>query len=308
MKNKVIFLVGPTAVGKSDAAVSLAKKINAEIISCDSMQIYKGMDIISSQPSASLRKRVPHHFIGIISPSKEYNVSKYRKDAIKVMEAIIDKGKVPLFAGGTGLYRSILIDGIFDAKTEDKNIRKKLYKEADSSGNQFMHDKLQKIDPEAALKIHPNDLKRVIRALEVFETTGKPISYFQKLRCGLADKYEIKSFCLNMQRDKLYQRIEQRIAKMFRKGLVKEVSGLLKLKLSKTASYAIGIRELKGYFDANYDLNEAKRQMIRNTCLYSKRQLTWFRKDKRIKWVEVNPTEKPKEIAGEIYKLSEAEI
>ncbi len=295
--------MGPTAVGKSEVAVCLAKKINAEIISCDSMQVYKGMDIISSEPSASLRKKVLHHFIGIISPAKEYNVSKYRKKAIKVMEAIIDKGKVPLFVGGTGLYMSILIDGIFDVKTEDKNIRKKLYKEANSSGSQFMHDKLQEIDSEAASKIHPNDLKRIIRALEVFETTGKPISYLQKQRRGFADKYEIKSFCLNMARDKLYQRINERVCKMFGKGLVKEVSKLLKLKLSRTASYAIGIRELKGYFEAKYDLNEAKRQMIRNTCRYSKRQLTWFRKDKRIKWVEVNPTEKPSVIAGRICEL-----
>jgi len=302
MKKKVVFLVGPTAVGKSDVAVSLAKEINGEIISCDSMQVYKGMDIISSQPGASLKKQVPHHFIGIISPAKEYNVSKYRKDAIKVMEKIIDKGKVPLFTGGTGLYMSILIDGIFEAKTEDESIRKKLYKEAESSGSLAMHDKLKKIDPRAASKIHPNDLKRIVRALEVFETTGKPISDLQKLRRGLADEYEIKSFCLNMARDKLYQRIEERINKMFRKGLVKEAAGLLKLKLSRTASYAIGLRELKGYFEKQYDLNEAKRQMARNTCLYSKRQLTWFRKDKRIKWVEVEPEEKPSVIANRIKK------
>lgn len=301
-KNKVVFIVGPTAIGKTEIAFHLAKKINAEIISCDSMQIYKGMDIVSSQPDGILGRRIPHYLVGVVLPTKEYNVSLYRKEAIRKMRDIMEKGKIPIFAGGSGLYMSVLLDGIFKRKSENKTIREKLYKEAKSFGNQFLYDKLKNIDPQSAAKIHPNDTKRMVRAVEVFQVSGKPISVLQKQRKGLADKYEIEIFCLNMERNKLYQRIEERINKMFQRGLVKEVKKLLKLKLSKTASCAIGIKELKGYFAGLYDLKEAKRLMIRSSRLYVKRQLTWFRKDKRIKWINVGNEENPKEVADRILQ------
>lgn len=300
MKKKIIFVVGPTAVGKTEVTFYLAKKLNAEIISCDSMQIYKGMDIISSQPRVSLRKKIPHHLVGMISPAKEYNVSLYRREAVKRMNEIIKKSKAPIFAGGSGLYMSILIDGIFKAKSENKAVRQRLYKEAQNYGSQFLHNELKRIDSQAAAKIHPNDTKRIIRALEVFQTTGKPISFLQKQRKGLADKYDVRIFCLNMERDELYRRIEGRVDEMFSDGLVEEVSRLLKLNLSRTASCAIGIKELKGYFDGLYGLDEAKRLIKRNSRLYAKRQLTWFRKDKRIKWINVKDGESHRIIAGRI--------
>ncbi|MCX5701848.1 MAG: tRNA (adenosine(37)-N6)-dimethylallyltransferase MiaA [Candidatus Omnitrophica bacterium] len=302
MKDKIIFLVGPTAVGKTEIAVSLARKINAEIISCDSMQVYKKMDIITSKPARALRKLIPHHLIDVLSPIREYNVSRYRKDALKKIKAVLKKGKVPLFVGGTGLYMSILIDGIFEAKTENPSIRKKLYKVAEDNGSAYLYNRLARLDSEVALKIHPNDTRRIVRALEVYETTGKPISQFQKQRKGLIDKYVVSIFCLHMERDKLNQRIHRRLEQMFRQGLIEEVRSLLKLKLSKTAHCAIGIKELKGFFCGAYDLENAKKLMRRNTQLYAKRQLTWFRKDKRINWVEINEKEKPKEIAMRIWK------
>lgn len=301
--DRIIFLVGPTGIGKTSAAVYLAKKINAEIVSCDSMQVYKGMEIVSSQPPASLRKKVAHHLIGILSPAKEYNVSLYRKEALKKIRQIINKGKIPLFVGGSGLYMSVLIDGIFKAKSENKTIRKKLYRQAEALGNQFLYQKLKSVDPQAASKIHVNDTRRIVRALEVFEATGgKPISHLQKQRQGLAGKYAVEIFCFNMEREKLCRRIKDRVNEMFAEGLSKEVKRLLKLKLSKTAAYAIGIKELKGYFDGLYDLDEAKKAMARNSCLYAKRQLTWFRKDKRIKWINVEEGEKPQDIAKRIWK------
>ncbi|MFH1198914.1 MAG: tRNA (adenosine(37)-N6)-dimethylallyltransferase MiaA [Candidatus Omnitrophota bacterium] len=287
MKEKIFFLVGPTAVGKTAAAINLAKKINGEIISCDSMQIYKGMDIITSKPPKSLLKKVPHHLIGMISPIKEYDVSRYRKDALTKIKLILKKGKVPIFVGGTGLYLSILVDGIFDCQPEDAKLRERLYKEAKKSGSEKLHLRLKKIDPAAAVKIHPNDTRRIVRALEVFKVTGQPISELQKQRSGLAKDYDVRIFCLNMAREKLYQRIDARVDKMFKEGLLREVKKLFKLKLSKTARFAIGIQELKGYFEGKYDLGEAKRLMKRNSRHYAKRQLTWFRKDKRIKWVEL---------------------
>jgi tRNA dimethylallyltransferase len=301
MKQRIIFLVGPTAVGKSKVAVALAKKLKAQIISCDSMQVYRGMDIITSKPSPSLRKKIPHYLIGINPAGKIYNVARYRLDALKALKSILKKGKTPIFVGGTGLYMSILIDGIFKAKSQNKSLRRRLYKEAEQFGSNFLHKKLKKVDPAAALKIHPNDAKRIIRALEVFEATGKPISELQKKRSGLADDFEVKIFCLYMDRDKLYQRIDERVERMFSCGLVAEVKRLLKSKLSKTASCAIGIKELIGYFDGLYDLDESKRLIKHNTRLYAKRQLTWFRKDKRIKWIEVRVKETPAKITERLW-------
>jgi len=302
MKRKTVFLMGPTAIGKTETAICLARKINAEIISCDSMQIYKGMDIITSKPSAVLRRNVNHHLIDVIAPTKEYNVSMYRRDALKKIKEVIKKGRIPLLAGGTGLYMSILIDGIFTLEQKNKSIREGLYRLAESRGNQYLHKRLQNIDPEAALKIHPNDTRRIVRALEVFKNTGKPISFLQKQRKGLNQEYDVKIFCLNMPREKLYKIIDERVDKMFARGIVSEAKKLLKSRLSKTASSAIGLRELKGYFDGLYDLEEVKHLIKRNTRLYAKRQLTWFRKDKRINWINISDKEEPKEVAERLWK------
>jgi len=302
MKEKIIFLVGPTAVGKSETAVCLAKRINAEIISCDSMQVYKGMDIITSKPPLALRKIVPHHLINTNSVDKEYSVWRYYKDVTRKIKEILRRGKTPIIAGGTGLYMSILIDGIFKSISPGKAIRNRLYKQAEELGSEYLYKRLQDIDPEAAAKIHPHDTKRIIRALEVFEATGQTISNLQKQRKGLGQEYDIKVFGLNMPRERLCKIIDERVEKMFSEGLVAEVKRLLKSKLSKTAAYAIGIKELKGYLDGLYDLEEAKCLIKRNTRLYAKRQLTWFRKDRRINWINIGDKEKPAAIANRIIK------
>lgn len=301
-KPMLVFIVGPTAAGKTETAAALMKKVSAEIISCDSMQIYKGMDIITSKPPASLRKKAVHHLIDIIEPAKEFNVSKFRVEALKRIKQILKKGKTPILVGGTGLYVSILIDGIFKVKSINKSVRSRLYKEASLFGKEFLYEKLNKSDPDAAAKIHPNDTKRIIRALEVFETTGKPISALQKQRKGLVNDFDIKIFCINMEREKLKERIDRRVEKMFLNGLVRETNRLLKSKLSRTAGSAIGIKELKGYFDGKYNLEEAKLAIKRNTKEYAKRQLTWFRKDKRIKWIQIKKDEPAEEIARKIWK------
>lgn len=306
MNPEIIFLVGPTAIGKTEIGVILAKKNNAEIISCDSMQVYRRMDIITSKPPAALRKKIAHHLFDIVAPAKEYNVSKYRKEALRKIKEVIKKGKVPLLVGGSGLYMSILIDGIFKAKSQNKNIRNRLYEEGRRLGNAYLYNKLKEADPEAARRVHPNDTRRIVRALEVFEVTGQAISKLQKQRKGLADEYDIKIFCFDMERQKLYRRIEARVDKMFKQGLIAEMKKLLKLKLSRTASCAIGVKELKGYFAGRYDLEEAKRLMKRNSRLYAKRQLTWFRKDKRIEWVKISGQEKPERIAGRISGMIKA--
>lgn len=299
---KIIFLAGPTAIGKTEAAVYLAKKINAEIISCDSMQVYRGMDILTSQPPLALRKKIKHHLIGVIPFSREYNVSRYYRDALKKISQVFKKGKVPLFVGGAGLYLSILMNGIFSVEPQNKIIRKRLARQLKARGSRYLYEKLKESDPEAAGRIHPHDAKRIIRALEVFQGTGRKISELQKERRGLADKYELEVLCLNLPREKLYRRIEERVEEMFKQGLAGEVRKLLRMKLSRTAAYAIGIRELKGHFDGLYDLAEAKRLIKKNTRHYAKQQLTWFRKDKRIKWVNITDKEKPKAVAERLWK------
>ncbi|MGA2775537.1 MAG: tRNA (adenosine(37)-N6)-dimethylallyltransferase MiaA [Candidatus Omnitrophota bacterium] len=302
LRPEIVFLMGPTAAGKTDTAVYLAEKLNSEIVSCDSMQIYKDMDIMTSKPVGCVLKKTRHHLIGVVSPENEYNVSKYRLDALRAIKKIIKRGKVPLFVGGTGLYMTILLDGIFNLKVKSQKMRERLYKQAEKSGSAYLHKKLQKIDPDAAAKIHPNDLKRIIRALEVYEVTGKPISMLQKNRHGLWDEYGVKIFCLDMERGKLYNRIDSRVEKMFKKGLIKEAKRLLNMKLSRTASAAIGLKEVKGYLEGSYGLQETKELMKRNTRQYAKKQLTWFRKDKRIQWINVAQNDTPAKITERIWK------
>jgi tRNA dimethylallyltransferase len=299
----IIFIVGPTAVGKSAVAGKLARMIGAEIVSCDSMQVYRGMDIATSKPPAALRRRVRHHLIGFVSPLKEYSVAQFRKVALKSLAAISKKGKPVIFTGGTGLYISALLDGIFEggdkvkAEIKVEAIRNRLYKLFKSRGSGYLHGRLRKVDPAAAARIHPNDARRLIRALEVFEATGKPISLWQKERKGLRGEFPLRIFCLNMRRDELYRRIEQRVEEMFASGLEREARAALKRPLSRTAGFAIGLREIKGYLDGEYGLEVAKELIKRNTRNYAKRQLTWFRKDKSIEWVEIAQDEKPQQVA-----------
>ncbi len=299
MRQQVIFLVGPTAVGKSEVAVALAKKAGGEIISCDSMQIYKGMGILTSAPGTPLLKKIKHHLIGVVSPGKNWDVFRYRSMALKAMEGVIARGKIPVFTGGTGLYVSILIDGIFSHGRASPEVRAKL----EALEPKVLAARLAAVDADAAEKIHSHDKKRLVRALEIYETTGKAISGLQKVRHGLAENYDVRVFCLNMERQELYARIEARVDRMCARGLVREVKGLTGRRLSMTARYAIGIRELKGYFAGEYSLEEAKRLIKRNSRRYAKRQLTWFRKDKRIHWIDIKNGDTPQEAAGRILKI-----
>jgi len=301
-KRRIVFLVGPTASGKSAVAVCLAKRLNAEIISCDSMQIYRKMNILSSRPPKELTKRIKHHLLGFLKPSRDYNAGRFRKDALLEAERIYKKGKIPLFVGGTGLYMSAIIDGLFASLPYDKEIRRKLEVDAKMKGAGYLYHKLAKIDPHAAARIHAHDARRIIRALEVFLKCGKPISVLQKERHGLGDEYKVRIFALNLERAKLYNRIDQRVGQMFDQGLLKEARALLKSRLSRTSRYALGLPEIKGYLQGKYDLNEAKRLIKRNSRHYAKRQLTWFRKDKRVEWIRIKDRETPSVIAARIFK------
>lgn len=303
MKPLVIFIVGPTASGKSDVALALARKIPSEIISCDSMQIYKGMEIITSQPPAPAMKLVAHHCIGVLSPSKEFNASLYRRMAVRAVRSIIKRKRTPIFAGGTGLYASAVIDGIFKGKAGDESVRRRLYALSRKRGGMYLHSRLERVDPEAAGKIHPNDLKRIVRALEVFETTGKTISELQKTRTGIAGEYNVRMFYLELSRADLNRKIDKRVCKMLARGALAEVKRLKEKKLGKTASMAIGIREIQRYLDGACGLDDAVEEMKKNTRRYAKRQVTWFRKDSRLIRIKVRQQDTAGALAKRIRDL-----
>jgi tRNA dimethylallyltransferase len=298
----VLFLVGPTACGKTDLAVELAQRINGEIVSCDSMQVYKEMSILNSKPKTTQLKKIAHHLIGSVSVSNDYNVTKYRKGALTMMGKILRKEKVPLFVGGSGLYVKVLLDGIFETDTEDKKIRDRLYAQAQRQGKDKLFSKLKKIDPPAATKIHPHDLRRIVRALEVYEVTKVPISVWQKRRRGIIDDFDVRIFGMEREKTDLYKRIDRRLNLMFKKGLLKEVKKLLGLKLSKTVKQALGVKEIKGYLNGLYSLKDAKDMLKINTYRLVKKQSTWFRKEKRINWIKVKDFETDKDIAKRIIK------
>ena len=304
-KPKIIFLIGPTAVGKTALSLKLAWKINAQIISMDSMQVYQGIDILSSKPSLKPRQEIKHYLIDILSPDKEFDAACYRKLALKAIKHTHEQGKIPLFVGGTGLYLKVLLEGIFSGASKNEDLRQELYREAETSGSEHLHQKLKEVDEESAARIHPNDTKRIIRALEVYKLTGKPISELRKKRKGLGDKYEIVVFGLNKDREILYKNIDQRVDEMFKRGLVNEVKKLLSGSLSLTCKQAIGIREIRDYLEGKQDLEQARGLLKKNTRNYAKRQLTWFRKDKKIIWLDADD----KQIINRMtrYILSEKE-
>ncbi len=312
MKNPfVLFLVGPTAVGKSDIAVALAKKIGGEIISCDSMQVYRGMDIGTAKPSRAVQRRVPHHLIDIVRPAKSFNVSLFRAKAMRVLRAIVRRKKVPIVVGGTGLYFKTLLDGLFEGPGADEEIRTALERQVESKGNRWLYDKLCRIDPDAAKKIHPNNVRRVIRALEVQHIAGKTMSELQappswpspaRGEGTVSFPYRFLAVGLEMDRAELYRRVDRRVTQMFRKGLKREVRGLLAQGLDKNeiAAQAIGYKEVIGWLNGAYDRKTAVELVQRNSRRFAKRQYTWFKKDARIHWIRVGEETRSNDVVAVI--------
>ena len=280
----VYFLVGPTASGKTALSIKLAKKLNAEIISCDSMCVYKHMDTLTSKPSKIDTRKIKHHLIDIISPTEEFSVAEYRGLALSVVEDILKRGKTPLFVGGSGLYVKAVIDGLFPSGKKDENFRKKQQQFAKRYGNSYLYNKLRKIDPVTAERIHPNNLRRVIRALEIYHTEKKRPSDLKQNTESIT--HEVKIFGLKVDKEKLYKNIGHRVDLMFKRGIVQEVARLSKLNLSRTSKNALGYSEVLGYLEQRYTLEEAKDLLKKNTRHFAKRQMTWFRADLRIQWVE----------------------
>ncbi|OGO83731.1 MAG: tRNA (adenosine(37)-N6)-dimethylallyltransferase MiaA [Clostridiales bacterium GWC2_40_7] len=287
----VIVIVGPTASGKTSLSIELAKRINGEIISADSMQIYRYMDIGTAKPDADEMSGIKHYLIDEIYPDEEFSVAKYRELAIKYINKIIKEGRHPVIAGGTGLYINSLVYNInFSETISDWPLREQLKKESEEKGSRYLHNKLMEIDPEAAVKIHENDIKRIIRAIEVFKHTNKPISLHQQLSRLEPPPYNYLIFGLRMERARLYERIEKRVDIMFERGLVNEVRKLQEMGYERniTAMQGLGYKEIFAYLRGEATLDEAKFIIKRDTRHYAKRQLTWFKRLENIHWMDVD--------------------
>jgi len=285
--SKVIFIVGPTATGKSEVAFLLAKALEAQIISCDSMLIYKEPQIITAKPGPDILREVKHHFIGTISVRDSYNVFDYYSQASQKIIELYKKGVRPIVCGGSGLYMKALCDGIFQEPLKDDSLRKELELKAEKKGLASLYQKLEAVDPQAAKKISPADARRIIRALEVYHASGIPISQKQKQARGLCAEFGVRIFGLNLERGVLYERINKRTDEMFEKGAIEEVKQLLAMPLSITAQKIIGIKEIADFLTGKIYEQEARELMKKNTRNFAKRQITWFKKDKRIEWIDI---------------------
>jgi tRNA dimethylallyltransferase len=288
-KLPLVVVAGPTASGKTRLAIDLAKLINGEIVSADSMQIYKYMDIGSAKPTAAERSEIKHHLIDFVEPDTEFCVADYTQKAHEVIKSIIDKGKMPIMCGGTGLYINSVVDDVTFGETEtDYKMREELSELAKEKGNQFIWEKLKEIDPVSAKRLHPNNLRRIIRAIEFYNITGTTISSHQEMTKQHEGRYDPLMFCINYDRDKLYARINARVDIMMKDGLLNEVKSLMEKGYTKdlNSMKAIGYKELIDYFNGETTLDEAVELIKQGSRRYAKRQLTWFRRDKRIIWLD----------------------
>lgn len=288
MQNRLICITGPTASGKTALSIALAQRLRTEIISSDSMQIYREMDIGTAKPTAAEQAAVPHHMIDIVDPGEPFSVARYVELADRCAQTLLQAGKIPLVVGGTGLYLDALIEGsAFPGDETDHSIREKYEQMAREQGNEAVHACLQQVDPVAAERLHPNNLKRVIRALEVFEQTGLTLDAFNQQNKRPEPKYQaIKIGLCPSNREILYGRINQRVDQMLKEGLLEEAGHLFREgKLTGTAAQAIGYKELADYFSGNGSLEECVEILKRRTRNYAKRQLTWIKRDPTVFWL-----------------------
>ena len=287
MKPKVVVIVGPTASGKTALSIELAKKINGEIISADSMQIYKYMDIGTAKPTLDEMQGIKHYMLDVVMPDETFNVAKYKSMAESAIEEILKKGKVPIIVGGTGLYINTLVDGIEFADVPcDEEYRNELIEKGYREGAMSIYKELEKVDSESAKKIDPNNIRRVARALEIYKVTGKTKTQLD-IESRKEVKYDYRLFGMEWDRETLYNRIDLRVDKMIEAGLIDEVRNVTeKFKISNTAVQGLGYKEVIEFLNGNISYEEMIEKLKLETRHYAKRQLTWFRRDKRIKWIK----------------------
>ena len=302
------YLTGATASGKSETSLEMARQLNAEIISLDSMAIYRGMDIGTAKPPQEARDSIPHHLIDICDPTEQFSVSQYREAALAKITEIQQRDREVLFVGGTALYLKALLRGMFDGPPADWDFRREVEQEISEMGAEFLHQRLEMIDPVSASNLHPNDHRRIIRALEVYRATGKPISHWQmQFDHGLsADQCRV--FTLRHERGKLHERIESRVDEMFEQGLVAEVQGLLERwnELGHTAAQAVGYREVIAHLNGEMDLEQTREKVRVRTRRFARHQETWFRGLSECRMVDLDDPFDPREIASQLISMGQA--
>lgn len=291
MNNNLIVIAGPTGIGKTDLSICVADKINGEIISADSRQIYRYMDIGTAKVEKEYRKKIKHHMIDIVDPNEEFSVADFKKNTMKIIEHINDKGKIPLLVGGTGLYiNSIVYEIDFTNVASNKEIREYYESILLKKGKQYLYELLLERDYETAKKLNIHDTKRIIRALEVYDVTKIPMSKQNKDFRKPSTKYNLSMYLLYMDRSKLYDRINARVDKMIENGLIEEVKTLLKLGYKKNLNsmQGIGYKEIVDYLENRISLDEAVELIKKRSRNYAKRQLTWFKRDERYRWINID--------------------
>ena len=304
MEKRVIVILGPTCSGKTYLSLLLAKSLNSEIVSADSRQIFKQLSIGTAKPTEQELEIVKHYFIDSHAPTDEFNVSKFETEALNVIEQIHLQNKIPIVVGGSGLYIKAIVEGLWNDVDTDPIYREQLLKEKEEFGNQFLYDKLVKVDSQSAKSMLPQNWKRVIRALEVFHLTGKSILQFHREHKRKSD-LEFHQFGLKWEREVLYQNIETRVDKMIYDGLVNEVKSILELGYAPELNSlnTVGYKEIIAYLNGEHDLNRAIELIKRNTRRFAKRQMTWFRKDENIEWFDVEDGSEIDEIGKNILEV-----
>lgn len=310
-KIPILILVGPTAVGKTSTSIAVAESLNGEIVSSDSMQIYKYMDIGTAKVTEDEKKGIKHYLVDEIYPDEQFSVSDFQAKANQYIKDIYERGKLPIVVGGTGLYVNSLVYNLdFTKAVSNEEFREKCEDDIKKFGNEYLYDKLKKIDPESLDRIHLNDTKRIIRALEIYHETGKPMSTYYKNFRKPNPLYKIAMIGLNRDRKGLYNRIDMRVDIMLEEGLVDEVKSLLKKGYNEnlTSMQGLGYKEIIKYLNTEYTYEEAIRILKRDSRRFAKRQLTWFRRDSRIKWINVDEFDDQQDIVHEIVDYTKKKL
>jgi tRNA dimethylallyltransferase len=305
MDKRLLAIVGPTATGKSEVGVLLAESLGGEIVSADSMQVYRGMDVGTAKPTAEQRRRAAHHLIDIIAPDEPFSVADYQARADAALADIWARNRQPILVGGSGLYvRAVLEEMDFAQVPPDPELRNRLLEEARSKGTRALHEWLAEVDPAAAARIHPNDQKRIIRALEVAEGGGAARARPETVDRHRAERYNTRQFGLTLDREELYQRVDARVDRMMGEGLVEEVKGLLERGYGEdlVSMKGLGYAQIADHIRGKTTLDEAVRRLKRDTRRFAKRQLTWFRADPRVEWIDVQEAGGPSGAAEEIER------
>ena len=290
MTTPLLVIVGPTATGKTAVAVECCLRLGGEIVSADSMQVYRHLDIGTAKPTPEERRGVAHHCLDLVEPDEEYSVARYRQHAEAAIADIHARGKLPVLCGGTGLYVKAVLYGLdLPIAAADWDLRKRLEDEAQRLGAAGLHERLRQVDPQAAARIHPHNIRRVVRALEVFALTGRPLSSYHRLDRQPAPQYNVLAFGLNLPRAELYRRIDARVEAMMQRGLLEEVRWLLDHGYSErlVAMKGLGYRQLAPHLRGEVDLDTAVYIIKRDTRHYARRQLTWFRAESALQWLDL---------------------